>query len=402
MQTRDTSRDTQVIILAGAVVLALGFGARSIFGIVLDPMSTELGWPREIFSLSLAIQNLVWGISQPFLGMFADRVGDRKAMWLGLGLYIAGMLISAMGHAPWMQHLGAGVLVGLGVSGTGFGVVLSAIGRRTTDANRSKVMASAAALGSLGQMLMPLLAGWLTEAYGWQVTLSVIAALLIPMFFVIPMFGRAPIIEEGEPELAADNRTLLAHAFGQSSYILLMFGFFVCGFHVGFMTAHLPAYVYETCGSLALGAAALSIVGGANVIGTWVFGQLGSRYPKPYVLSALYAIRALAMLLFVLVPPTPLTVVLFSAGVGLAWLATVPLTSALVAAIFGPKYMATLYGIVFLSHQVGAFIGIWMGGKVYDLYGNYDLIWWAAIALGVLSALVHLPVREQRVRMQAA
>ena len=401
MQSRDTSRDTMVIILAGAVVLGLGFGARSIFGIVLDPMSTEFGWPREIFSLSLAIQNLVWGFSQPFFGMLADRYGDRKAMWLGLGLYIAGMLVSAVGYAPWMQHLGAGLLVGLGVSGTGFGIVLSAIGRRTTDANRSKVMASAAALGSLGQMGMPLLAGWLTEAFGWQTTLVVIAALLIPTALCIPLFGRTPIIEEGEPEPSVATLPLLAHAFGQSSYILLMFGFFVCGFHVGFMTAHLPAYVYETCGSLTLGATALSIVGAANIVGTWVFGRLGSRFPKPYVLSTLYAARALAMLLFLLVPPTPLTVLLFSAGVGLAWLATVPLTSALVAAIFGPKYMATLYGIVFLSHQVGAFIGIWMGGKVYDLYGNYDLIWWAAVALGVASALVHLPVREQRVRMQA-
>ncbi len=401
MRGRDTSRDTTVIILAGAVVIGLGFGARSIFGIVLDPMSTEFGWPREIFSFSLAMQNLVWGFSQPFFGAFADRYGDRKAMWLGLGLYIVGMLVSAMGYAPWMQHLGAGVLVGLGVSGTGFGIVLAAIGRRTTDANRAKVMASAAALGSLGQMALPLLAGWLTEAYGWQVTLFIVAALLIPTAAVIPMFGRTPVVEEGEPEPSVNNRALLTHAFGQSSYILLMFGFFVCGFHVGFMTAHLPAYVYETCGSLTLGAAALSIVGGANVVGTWVFGQLGSRFPKPYVLSTLYAIRALVMLVFLMVPTTPLTVLIFAGAVGLAWLATVPLTSALVASIFGPKYMATLYGVVFLSHQVGSFIGIWMGGKVYDLYGNYDLIWWAAIALGIFSALVHLPVSEKRVRLPA-
>ncbi len=359
-----------VIILAGAVVLGLGFGARSIFGIVLDPMSSEFGWPREIFSLSLAIQNLVWGVSQPFFGAFADRFGDRKAMWLGLGLYIAGMLVSAMGYAPWMQHLGAGVLVGLGVSGTGFGIVLAAVGRRTTEAKRAKVMATAAALGSLGQMALPLLAGWLTETYGWQVTLFVIAALLIPTAAVIPMFGRTPLVEEGEPEPSVDNRALLAHAFGQSSYVLLMFGFFVCGFHVGFMTAHLPAYVGETTGSLALGAAALAIVGGANVVGTWVFGHLGSRFPKPYVLSTLYAIRAIVMLGFLLVPPSPVTVLLFAGAIGLAWLATVPLTSALVASIFGPKYMATLYGIVFLSHQVGAFTGIWMGGRVYDLYGR--------------------------------
>jgi MFS family permease len=399
---RDTSRDTTVIILAGAVVLGLGFGARSIFGIVLDPMSTEYGWPREIFSLSLAVQNLVWGFAQPFFGMVADRVGDRKAMWLGLGFYIAGMLLSAVGYLPWMQHLGAGVLVGLGVSGTGFGLVLSAIGRRTPEASRARVMATTAAIGSLGQMGMPLLAGWLTATYGWQVTLFAVAALLIPIAFCIPMFGRSPMVEEGEPEPAVAMGPLLTHAFGQPSYILLMFGFFVCGFHVGFMTSHLPAYVAEVCGSVTLGAAALSIVGGANIIGTFVCGRLGSRFPKPYVLSTLYAIRALVMLLFLLIPPSPLTVVIFSFAVGLAWLATVPLTSALVASIFGPKYMATLYGFVFMAHQVGAFTGVWMGGKIYDLYGSYDMLWWFAIGLGVFSALVHLPVKEQRVRMQVA
>ncbi len=398
---RDYRRDTTVIILAGAVILGLGFGARSIFGIVLDPMSDEYGWPREIFSLSLAVQNLVWGFAQPAFGMVADRMGDRKAMWLGLGLYLAGMLLSATGYEPWMQHLGAGVLVGLGVSGTGFGLVLSAIGRRTPEASRAKVMASAAALGSLGQMGMPLLAGWLTAAYGWQVTLFVIAALLVPMAACIPLYGRKSMVED-EPEPNVATGPLLAHAFGQPSYVLLMFGFFVCGFHVGFMTAHLPAYVAEVCGSVTLGAAALSIVGGANVIGTWFFGSMGSRYPKPYVLSLIYAIRAVVMMVFILTPPSPTSVVIFAAAVGLAWLPTVPLTSALVASIFGPKYMATLYGFVFLAHQVGAFLGVWMGGRVYDLYGSYELLWWAAVGLGVFSALVHLPVREQRVRMEIA
>ena len=232
---RDYGRDATVIILAGAVVVALGFGARSIFGIVLDPLSTDFGWPREIFSFSLALQNLIWGISQPFFGALADRWGDRKALWLGLVLFIAGMLVSATGYAPWMQHLGAGVLVGLGVSGTGFGIVLAAIGRRTTEANRAKAMATAAALGSLGQMAMPLLAGWLTETYGWQVAILTVSGLLIPMLFVIPLFGRTPMVEEGEPEPSVDNKALLAQAFGQSSYILLMFGLLrlrlPCGFH---------------------------------------------------------------------------------------------------------------------------------------------------------------------------
>jgi len=395
-------KDATAIVLAGAVILGLGFGARSIFGVVLDPISAQFGWPREVFSLSLAIQNLVWGFAQPVFGIIADRTGDRRAMWLGFGLYLAGMLLSAVGDQPWMQHMGAGVLVGLGVSGTGFGLVLSAIGRRTPEAKRAKTMASAAALGSLGQMVMPLAAGWITAHWGWQTTLLIITASLLPMALCIPALGgRAPVAEEA-PEPSVNIGPLLAHAFGQPSYVLLMFGFFVCGFHVGFMTAHLPAYVAEVCGSVTLGAGALSVVGAANIVGTWFFGSMGGRSPKPYVLSTIYAIRAVVMLAFILIPPSPLTVLLFAAAVGAAWLATVPLTSALVATIFGPKYMATLYGFVFLAHQVGAFVGVWMGGRVYDLYGSYQTVWWAAIALGAFSAVVHLPVNERRVRMQAA
>jgi MFS family permease len=380
--------------------MALGFGARSIFGIVLGPISAEYHWPREVFSLSLAIQNLMWGFSQPFFGIVADRYGDRRALWIGFWLFIAGMLVSAFGYQPWMQHLGAGVLVGMGVSGTGFGIVLSAIGRRTDEKSRAKAMATAAAFGSLGQMLMPLIAGWITPLFGWQATLLAIAALILPMALCIPALGSRPFVEDGPSEPPVTTGPLLAHAFGQPSYVLLLFGFFVCGFHIGFMTAHLPAYVAQVCGSVALGAVALSIVGGANIVGTWFFGSLGGRYPKPYVLSTIYAIRAVAMTGFLLIPPSPETVVVFAAVVGLAWLPTVPLTSALVAAIFGPRYMGTLYGIVFLAHQVGAFIGIWMGGRVFDLYGSYAIVWWVSVALGVFSAIVHLPVREARVRMQ--
>jgi predicted MFS family arabinose efflux permease len=398
----DRHRQTAMMIAAGAVVLALSFGARSTFGVVLDPMSRDFAWPREVFSLSLAIQNLVWGFAQPFFGAIADRMGDRRALWIGFGFYLAGMVLTVIGTAPWMMHLGAGLLIGMGVSGTGFGLVLAAVGRGCGEANRARVMATTAAFGSLGQMVMPLLAGWVTAVWGWQATLIVITLLILPMALCIPLLApqEPPAGEEVEPSVATGP--LLAHAFAQPSYILLLFGFFVCGFHVGFMSAHLPAYVAEVCGSVTLGAAALSIVGAANIVGTWAFGRLGGRYPKPYVLSSLYAIRAAVMAAFILIPPSPLTVILFSVTVGLAWLATVPLTSALVASIFGPKYMATLYGFVFLAHQIGAFTGVWMGGRVYDLYGSYQTVWWAAVGLGLFSALVHLPVRERRVRMQAA
>jgi MFS family permease len=390
-----------VIVAAGALVLALSFGARSVFGVVLDPVSAEYGWPREIFSFSIALQNIVWGVAQPVFGRIADRFGDRRALWLGFALYLAGMLVAVAGATPWMQHLGTGLLVGMGVAGTGFGIVLSLVGRAAPEHARARVMGTTAALGSLGQMLMPLLAGWLTESFGWQAALLVIAALLLPMAFCIPLLKpRADPDEVPEPEIPLGR--LLAGAFAQPSYVLLTLGFFVCGFHVGFLTAHLPPYVAEVCGSVTLGAAALSIIGFANIVGTYVFGRMGSVVPKPYVLSGIYAARAVVIALFLMVPPSPASVIVFATVIGMFWLPTVPLTSALVATIFGPRNMGMLYGFVFLSHQVGSFLGVWMGGRAYDLTGSYDLIWWASVALGVVSALVHVPVRERRVNLAAA
>jgi len=393
--------EATVIMAAGALILALSFGVRSIFGVVLDPLSDSYGWPREIFSFSIALQNIVWGVAQPAFGWVADRFGDRRALWLGFALYLAGMVLSAFGATPMMQHLGAGLFVGMGVAGTGFGIVLSMVGRTTAEAKRARVMATTAALGSLGQMVLPLIAGWITAAYGWQATLIAMAALLMPIALCVPLIDpKAPPGEAPEPDI--DTRALLAGAFGQASYVLLTLGFFVCGFHVGFMTAHLPPYIAETCGSVALGATALAIIGGANIAGTYIFGRAGGRFPKPWVLSVIYAMRAVVIGIFISIPPTPLTVVIFAAAIGLFWLPTVPLTSALVASIFGPKYIGTLYGIVFLSHQIGSFIGVWMGGRVYDLTGNYDLLWWLSIGLGVFSAIVHLPVSEARVRLVPA
>jgi MFS family permease len=391
-----------MVIAAGAVILALSFGVRSVFGVVLDPISTEYGWPRATFSFAIALQNIVWGLAQPMFGIIADRFGDRRALWLGFALYLAGMVICIVGTEPWMQQLGAGVLVGMGISGTGFGIVLSMVGRATAERDRARVMGTTAALGSLGQMVMPLLAGTLTAYYGWQVAMLAITALLLPMALCIPLIRpRAPASDE-VPQVDLRTVPLLAQAFANPSYALLVLGFFVCGFHVGFFSAHLPAYVAETCGSVALGAAALSIIGAANVVGTWGFGRLGGRYPKPYVLSSIYAMRAVVIAVFIAVPPSPVTVVIFALTMGLLWLPTVPLTSALFASLFGPRYMGTLYGFVFLSHQIGSFTGVYMGGRVYDMTGSYDLLWWASIGLGVFSAAVHLPVREARVTLRAA
>ncbi|MEM6678552.1 MAG: MFS transporter [Pseudomonadota bacterium] len=391
---RRTLSPTAVIIAAGSVVVALSFGVRSVFGIVLDPMSTEFGWPREIFSLSLAIQNMVWGLAQPFFGLIADRYGDRRALWLGLAVYLAGMALSALGVTPLMQHLGAGVFVGMGIAGTAFGLVLSVVGRAVSEEKRARALALTAALGSLGQMSMPLIAAWLTQAYGWQTTIAVMALLLVPIAFCIPYLKAAtPAGSTADPEVAIG--TIVRRAFGHSSYVLLTLGFFVCGFHVAFMTVHLPVYVAEVCGSVALGAATLSIIGFANVIGTLLGGELAQRFPKPWILSAIYGLRAVVIFVFITVPPSPLSAILFSVVIGILWLATVPLTSGLVATMFGPRALGTLYGIVFLSHQVGSFLGVWIGGRVYDATGGYDLVWYIAIALGILSAIVHLPVRDR-------
>lgn len=401
--TRDGNSLT-VIIAAGAFVLALSFGVRAIFGVVLDPLSESLNWPRETFAFSLALQNIVWGIGQPFFGFLADRVGDRKALWLGFFVYVAGMAISAFGLTPWAQHLGAGILVGLGVSGTAFGLVLAVVGRAAPVEKRSQALGLTAALGGLGQLVMPLVAAWLVREWDWQTAVLVCGLFLLPIAACIPLLKASiPRTAPGaRPEQAAmPLAQLLRVAMTHRSFLLLTAGFFVCGFHVAFIAAHFPAYVAEMCGTVeggpatALGAATISIIGGANVIGTFMAGRLGAIYPKPYVLSAIYALRALVILAFISFPVTPVSVVVFSATIGILWLSTVPLTSGLVAGMFGPANMGTLYGIVFLSHQVGSFLGVWMGGKVYDLYGNYDLIWWIGIALGVASAIVHLPVKER-------
>lgn len=399
--------NSTIIIAAGAVVVSLSFGARSVFGVMLDPISDQFAWPREIFSLSMAIQNLVWGLGQPLFGWIADRYGDRRALWLGFFVYLVGMMMTVYGTSPMMMHTGAGVLVGLGVSGTAFGIILSVVGRATPEARRSQALALTAAFGSVGQMAMPFLAGLMVEAWGWQSALLVITAMLLPMALCIPLLKAE--IPAANASISDDigTREMIGHAFAHRSYVMLTLGFFVCGFHVAFIAAHFPAFVAEMCATpdgpaTELGALTLSIVGVANFVGTLIVGQLGARMPKPWILSAIYALRAVVIAVFISLPITPASVIVFSVAMGLLWLTTVPLTTGLVATMFGPRHMGTLYGFVFVSHQIGSFVGIYLGGRTYDLYGNYDLIWFAAIALGVFSALVHLPVRDRAWSPQGA
>lgn len=400
-RTRQSAADGQsmlVIMIAASTVLAVSFGIRSIFGGIIGPLSAEYGWPREIFSLSLAIQNLVWGLAQPAFGAIADRFGDRRAMWLGLVCYLAGMVLAVIGMTPMAQHLGTGVLIGMGISGTAFGTVLAVVGRAAPAAKRSQYLGYATAAGSLGQIIFPTLTAWILENYDWHVALIVLTAFLAPMAICIPLL-KAPSAPAGPAEtMESDGLPLgavLMRAFAHPSYILLVFGFFVCGFHLAFITVHFPAFVAERCGDVAIGLQALTIVGATNVIGTVMAGQLGARLPKPYLLSGIYALRAVAIYLFIANPVTPTTVILFALAIGPLWLSTVPLTSGLVVTMFGPKHMGTLYGFVFLSHQIGSFVGVWMGGWLYDATGSYDVVWNMSIALGVFSAIVHLPIRER-------
>lgn len=391
-----TASTPRLVMVAACVVLAIAFGVRSVFGIVIGPLSTDLNWPRETFAFSLALQNLAWGLFQPIFGMIADRWGDQRALWLGFGCYVLGLVLSALSSSALGQHLGVGLLLGAGIAGTAFGLVLSVVGRATPEAKRSQALGLATALGSLGQVVFPPLASWAVVALGWREALWVFAGLTLLMAAFIP-FLRAPSLPASAAPVQPTESmsTVLARAFGHNSYILLVLGFFVCGFHLAFITAHFPAFVNETCGTTTLGAATISIIGLANVVGTFAAGRLGAVFPKRYLLSAIYALRAVAISLFILLPITPASVVAFSLAIGALWLSTVPLTTGLIAVMFGPRYMATLYGFVFLSHQIGSFVGVWLGGRVYDATGNFDLIWYLGIALGVFSALVHLPIRER-------
>lgn len=390
------------IVIAGGIVLALSFGVRAVFGGIVEPLSDDLFDGRiEIFSLSIAIQNLVWGLAQPGFGMLADKYGDRLALWLGFIFYVVGMVICTLGTTPFAQYMSAGVLVGMGISGTAFGTVLAVVGRSAPEEKRTKYLGITSAIGSSGQFLLPLLVSWLTQWLDWRLTLVVVTGALLPMMLCIP-FLSAKSGSEVEGSDISINQTI-QNAFGHTSYVLLTAGFFVCGFHLAFITAHFPNFVQKFCVSTssaeelrALGLFALSLAGLANIFGTLLASKLGSIYPKPYLLAAIYSLRAIAILIFISLPITPVSVLIFAVFMGGIWLSTVPLTSSLILVMFGPRAMGTLFGFVFLSHQLGSFTGVWLGGLFFDRYGSYEQIWWLSIALSVFAAVTHLLVHEKQ------
>ncbi|MEQ3624543.1 MAG: MFS transporter [Celeribacter sp.] len=395
------------VLIAGCVIILMSFAVRASFGVFQIPIAQEFNWPRAEFSLAIAIQNLAWGIGQPLFGAFAERFGDRLAIILGAVTYAAGLVLSSFAVTP-EAHQMLEALVGFGIAGTGFGVILAVVGRASSDENRSMSLAIATAAGSAGQVFGAPLAEWMLGFLDWQQVFMVFAAMVLASLMVLPMM-RSPE-RASRAELEETMGQILVKAFRDPSYTLIFLGFFSCGYQLAFITAHFPALVTEMCAPIlaggilsnlgisttsALGAVAISLIGLANIAGTLTAGWLGKRYSKKYLLAGIYTLRTLISAAFILTPITPVTVLLFSAGMGSLWLATVPLTSGLVAHIYGLRYMGTLYGIVFFSHQLGSFMGVWLGGRLYDVTGDYSAVWWVGVAVGAFSAIVHLPVRER-------
>lgn len=403
------------VLLTGCLIILVGFSIRASFGVFQIPVADEFGWLRADFSLAIAIQNLAWGIGQPIFGAIAEKVGDRKAIFLGALVYALGLVMSSVSTTPLGHQIWAWA-VGFGIAGTGFGVILAVVGRASSDENRSMSLAIATAAGSAGQVLGAPLAEALLNVMPWQSVFVTFAGMILAAMLLLPaMRSPAPA---SKAELQESMGEILMRAFRDPSYSLIFLGFFSCGYQLAFVTAHFPAFVTEMCGPIlegsllhglgitttsALGAIAISLIGLANIAGTLTAGWLGNRFPKKYLLAAIYTGRTIIAAWFILTPMTPVTVIVFSVLMGSLWLATVPLTSGLIAHLYGLRYMGTLYGIVFLSHQLGSFAGVWLGGAMYDIYGSYTLVWWVGVGVGAFSAIVHLPIREKPVRaVQAA
>ncbi len=391
-----------VVLVCGTIVLLLSFGIRTSFGLFLRPVIGEFGWGREVFAFAIALQILLWGVAQPFAGAIADKYGAGRVVATCAVLYALGIVLMARADSPFDFTLGAGLLVGVGLSGVSFPIVLAVIGRSVAASRRSLFLGIGAAGGSSGQLLMVPLGQVFLDSYGWITALGLLAAV---SFTMVPL--AAALAEGSVPGARAEAAQSLGEAVGEArghrGYWFLTAGFFVCGFHVFFIATHLPAFIVDKGGAAALGATALAVIGLGNIVGSYVSGVLGGRFSKKYLLSGLYLIRSAVIAVFVLAPVSDVSIIVFSAAMGVLWLSTVPLTSGLVAQMFGVRYMAMLFGFVFFSHQVGGFLGVWLGGVVFDATGSYNVVWWISVAIGVAAALRHGPIDERPVaRLTAA
>lgn len=387
------------LLLCGALVVTLSMGVRHGFGLWLQPITQAQNWTRETFAMGMAVQNLTWGFAGIFSGMLADRFGASRVLIGCALLYALGLVGMAYADSPTTFALTCGLLIGMAQAGTTYPVVYGVIGRNVGIERRSWAMGMAAAAGSFGQFLMVPVEGWLILNLGWQQALAVLGAaclLILPLAVGLrePHMGRSQVVREQSIAQAVKE------AFGYRSFQWLMAGYFVCGFQLVFIGVHMPSYLKDRGLSPEVASYALALIGLFNVVGTYVAGTLGQRLPKPRILSAIYLLRAISIALFVLAPLSPASVYVFSAAMGMLWLSTVPPTSAVIAQIFGVAHLSMLAGFTFFSHQLGSFIGVWLGGLLYDRTGSYDGVWWCCVALGVFAALANLPVRETPIARQ--
>jgi MFS family permease len=395
---RPILKSVPVILVAGSLIAILGFGPRSTMGFFLTPMTSEYGWNREIFALAIAIQNLVWGAAQPFAGMIADRYGTAKVLSAGAVLYALGLAATAFTSDPVTLQLTAGVLIGLGIAGSAFLLVTSAFARLLPPELRTIGFGIGTAAGSLGQFIFAPLGQGFISAYGWQTALLIMAAfaLAVPVLsYVLRGKPQAAAVRPGEKDQSIPEA--LREAFGHGSYRLLVAGFFVCGFQIAFITVHLPPYLNDIGIPAFYAGWALALIGLFNIVGSLSSGVLAGKMPRRWILAAIYLARAAAIAVYITLPPSVPATLVFAAVMGLLWLSTVPPTQQLVVVMFGTRYLATLFGFVFLSHQVGSFFGVWLGGLLYDRTGSYDVVWWLSVALGVAAAIVHMPIVEKQV-----
>jgi len=395
----------ELIVLSGCLIALITFGPRASAGLFQIPMTAEYGWGRDVFGLAIAIQNLLWGVGQPFAGAVADRFGALRVLCVGAVLYALGLVAMAYATTPGMLHLGAGVLIGFGLSGCSFNLVLGAFGKLLPEKWRPMAFGAGTAAGSFGQFLFPPIGNILIESLGWQQALVIFAfSVLLVMPLAIALATR-PGAGASAQAAAVPNQSIgqaLTEAFRHRSYVLLVLGFFTCGFQLAFITAHLPAYLKDAGLSAAVGGWTLAVIGLANAFGSLSSGWLSTRMSKRWLLAWIYLGRSVAIAAFILLPASPATSIAFGISIGLLWLSTVPPTSSLVMLMFGTRYMAMLYGFAFFSHQVGGFLGVWLGGILYEIYGSYTVVWWLSIALGIASALINLPIKERPVEREPA
>ena len=392
-----------LIIIAGSLIAVLTFGPRSAMGFFQLPMLQDTGWDRTTFGLAMALQNLAWGVSQPFFGAIADKFGTWRVLLVSGLVYALGLVLMSFGTSPFWLHVGGGVLVGLGVGAGSFGILLSAFARNVTPDQRSMAFGICTAAGSAGMFLFAPLSQGLISAYGWSDSLVYLGMLMLVVpLIAIPLRGNSSSGITAASEYKQTIGEALREALGHRSYLLLVAGFFVCGYQVAFITAHFPAYLGDIGIDARYAVIALALIGFFNIIGSLAAGFIGQRYSKPYFLAYIYLARSVAVAAFILLPKSPASVIVFAIVMGLLWLSTVPPTNGLVAIMFGTKHLGLLGGIVFFSHQVGSFLGVWMGGYLYDHFGTYDPVWWLGVALGIFAAIVHWPIEERGVARPAA